>query len=38
MADAARSTNVGVAETERAAGQLAELSGELEHLVARLRY
>ncbi|MEV1289046.1 hypothetical protein [Micromonospora sp. NPDC049679] len=38
LADAARSTNAGVTETEQAAGQLADLSGELEHRVARFRY
>ncbi|MEV1289056.1 methyl-accepting chemotaxis protein [Micromonospora sp. NPDC049679] len=38
VADAARSTNAGVTETEQAAGQLADLSGELEHLVGRFRY
>ncbi|SDY80020.1 methyl-accepting chemotaxis protein [Micromonospora pattaloongensis] len=38
VADATRSTNAGVTETEHAAGQLAELSAELERLVARFRY
>ncbi|MEM8885488.1 MAG: methyl-accepting chemotaxis protein [Planctomycetota bacterium] len=38
VADAARMTAAGVAETRRAAGELAQMAAELESLVARFTY